>query len=556
MNGHEVVIGTAMMLIGANSRTVSAAVDAKMADVNASLPPDIRATAVYNRTKLVDATIHTVSMNLIEGAVLVIAVLFLLLGNFRAALITALAIPLAMLATASGMLWSRVSGNLMSLGAIDFGIIVDGSVIIVENCLRLLAGRQRELGRPLTLAERLETVFRASTQVRSATAFGEAIIIIVYVPILALTGIEGKMFRPMALTVIFALVAAFVLSLTFVPAAVALLVRGKVRENENPLIQQAARFYEPLLRRAVRGRWVAVPLAVLAFAGSIFLFTQLGQEFIPELDEQDIDVQTTRLASASLTASLATQQDIEQTLVKLPEVERVFSKIGTAEIAADPMPMSQADTYVMLKPRSQWPNPKLPKDELIDRIAAVLKPVPGTNYEYTQPIQDRFNDLLAGTKGDVAVKVFGDDFDLMKKPANEIAAILRGIRGAADVKVEAVAGLPLMTVTPRVTDLGRYGLDVTDVQDVVATALGGQEAGVIQEGDRTFPLVVRLPNSMHDDVRGLKELPVPLRPGRPPEGGDALASAAAFSASGAAPRGVRLHSADAGGRHPGAGRAQ
>lgn len=522
LNGHECVIGTAMMLIGANSRTVSAAVSAKMAGVNRSLPPDILTVGLYNRTKLVDATIHTVTHNLAEGAILVIVILFLLLGSFRAALICALAIPLSMLATATGMLASHVSGNLMSLGAIDFGIIVDGSVIIVENCLRLLAERQRELKRKLTPPERLEVVFHASKQVRGATAFGEAIIITVYLPILALSGIEGKMFHPMALTVIFALLAAFVLSLTFIPAMVALCIGGRVSERENVVVRWAKSGYAPLLDWAVRARWIVAPLAVLAFAASLLLFGRLGQEFIPTLDEQDLDVQTYRVPSAGLTASQQIQEDMEETIDKLPQVALVFSKTGTAEVAADPMPMSRSDTYVMLKPRSMWPDPRLPKEKLIQQLQAALAAVPGVNYEYTQPIQDRFNDLLAGTRGDVAVKLFGYDYEATEKPADQIAKILRGIPGSADVTAQDVDGLPLMTVKPDPVALSRYGLDVADVQDVVATALGGRDAGFIQEGDRRFPLVIRLSERMREDAQTLGNLPIPLPPDRPSAADNAL----------------------------------
>ena len=510
LNGHECVIGTAMMLIGANSRTVAAAVNAKMPDVNRSLPPDILATSLYNRTRLVDATIYTVTHNLAAGAILVIVILFVLLGDLRAALICALAIPLSMLMTATGMVQSGVSGNLMSLGAIDFGIIVDGSVIIVENCLRLLAERQHELKRKLTPSERLDVVFHGSKQVRSATAFGEAIIITVYLPVLALTGIEGKMFHPMALTVIFALAAAFVLSLTFVPAMVALAIRGRVKETENFLVRWSKAAYEPVLDWALRGRWIVVPLAVIAFGGSLLLFRHLGQEFIPTLDEQDIDIQTYRVPSAGLTASQAMQQQMEEVVGKFPEVTAVFSKTGTAEVAADPMPPSRSDTYVMVKPRSQWPDPRLPKEKLIEQLQAALLSVPGTNFEYTQPIQDRFNDLLAGTKGDVAVKVFGYDLDATEKPAGQIIKILGSIPGAADVQAQDVDGLPLLTVKPDAAALSRYGLDVSDVQDVVATALGGRDAGFIQEGDRRFPLVVRLPERLREDVETLGGLPIPL----------------------------------------------
>ena len=528
-NGHEAVLGTVMMLTGANSRTVAAAVDARMPEINRTLPPDVRAKTVYDRSKLVKSTIGTVEKNLSEGAFLVIVVLFALLGNFRAALVTALAIPLSMLVTATGMVQAKISGNLLSLGAIDFGIIVDGSVIIVENCLRMLAHKQHELGRKLNLAERMETVFQASKQVRSATAFGEIIIITVYLPVLALTGVEGKMFRPMAMTVILALIAAFILSLTFIPAMVALVMRGTVREEENVLIRLAKHAYEPLLRRAIRGRWIVVPMAVLALAASVLLFRRLGQEFVPTLDEQDMDVQTTRPPSTSLTDSLAMQFDMEQTLGKMPEVSTVFSKTGTAEVAADPMPPSRADTYVILKPRDQWPDPHLTRGELIERLDKALAVVPGTNFEYTQPIQDRFNDLLAGTKGDVAVKVYGEDFDAMQKAAREIARVLVGVAGAADVKTEQTQGLPLMTITPDAEALGRYGLNVADVQDLVSTAIGGQEVGTIQEGDRKFPVVVRLPETLRQDIDALGNLPIPLP--RQPSEGAVIATASSLDAA-------------------------
>jgi cobalt-zinc-cadmium resistance protein CzcA len=524
LNGHEVVIGTVLMLIGANSRTVSEAVDVKMVDVNRTLPPGIHATTIYNRKKLVDSTIHTVGSNLGEGAILVVVILLVLLGNIRAAIITALAIPLSMLITAFGMVQSKVSGNLMSLGAIDFGIIVDGSVIIVENCLRVLAERQRELGRILTREERLETVFTASKQVRSATAFGEAIIIIVYLPILALTGVEGKMFHPMALTVIFALIAAFILSLTFIPAMVALCIGGKVQEKENIIVHAAKKAYEPLLRWAVRGRWVVVPLAILAFGASLLLFLQLGQEFIPTLDEQDVNILTTRIPSSSLVTSLQTQSEIETKLKLMPEVELVFSKIGTAEMASDPMPISSADTLVMLKPRPQWPNPHLSKADLVKRMEEIMATVPGVNSEFSQPIQDRFNDLLAGTKGDIAVKVFGEDFDSMRKPVASIVKILQSIKGAQDVHAEQTRGLPLMNVKPDSAALSRHGLDVSDVQDIVATAIGGKEAGVILEGDRKFALVVRLPEAIRQDLNMLRNLPIPLRNAQKDAGDPAVAA--------------------------------
>ena len=509
-HGHEVVIGTTLMLIGANSRTVAAAVDAKMTSVNRSLPPDIRAETVYNRTKLVQSTIATVGRNLAEGAILVIVVLFLMLGNIPAAFITALAIPLSMLMTATGMVATRISGNLMSLGAIDFGIIVDGAVIVVENCLRQLAEKQQEAGRRLTLGERLDVVFRASKQVRSATAFGEAIIITVYLPILALTGIEGKMFHPMALTVIFALVAAFILSLTFIPALVAIGVRGRVHEGDNLLLRAAKRVYEPVLRVAVRGRWLVVGGALAAFAASVGLFFHLGEEFTPTLDEQDILVSAARVTGTSLTDCQEMQFDVERAASKLPEVALVFSKTGTAEVASDPMPPNFTDTFVMLKPRSEWPDPKLPKDELLKRLDAVLQAAPGTNYSYSQPIQMRFNELLAGVRGDVAIKLYGDDFDALEKPVDEIRKALVAVSGAADVKAEEVEGLPLLSIEPRREALARYGLSIADVQAAVGAAIGGRQAGQIQEGDRRFDLVVRLPDALRSDLEKIANLPIPL----------------------------------------------
>jgi len=519
-NGHEVVVGTALMLVGANSRTVAAAVETKIKEINGderhagSLPPDVRAKTVYNRTKLVNATVGTVERNLSEGAILVVVVLFLMLGSFRAAFVTALAIPLSMLLTVTGMVHWKVSGNLMSLGAIDFGLIVDGAVIIVENCLRHLAGRQHDLGRTLTLAERLETVAASAKEMVRPSVYGQAIIIVVYVPILALTGTEGKMFKPMALTVILALVAAFVLSLTVIPALVALLIRGRVSERENVIVRAAKWGYAPLLRWSIRGRWVVAPVAVLAFAASIWLFTRLGQEFVPTLDEQDIAIETRRIPSTSLTAAQEIQFDIERTISRLPQVAFVYSKTGTAEVASDPMPQGQTDTFVIFKPRKEWPDPKLPKSELIEQLETELAKVPGSNYEFSQPIEMRFNELIAGVKGDVAIKVFGDDLDALARPVAEIAKAIQSIPGAADVKVEETEGLPVLNIEPDRQAIGRYGLNVADVQDVVATALGGREAGQLQEGDRRFDLIVRLPDAIRGDVHALENLPVPLRRGQ------------------------------------------
>jgi len=509
-DGHEVVVGTALMLIGSNSRTVAAAVHEQMEVINRTLPPGTRARTVLNRTALVDATIRTVERNLLEGAVLVIVILFVLLGHLRAALITALAIPLSMLLTAIGMVQTKTSGNLMSLGAIDFGLIVDGAVIIVENCLRMLAERQHQLGRTLTVKERLSVVFEASKQVRSATAFGEAIIITVYVPILFLTGVEGKMFRPMALTVIFALGAAFVLSLTFIPAMVALCVTGKVVEHENFLIRGAKWIYEPILRIAVRARVVVTVIAVVTFIGSLLLFRQLGQEFVPTLSELDFAVHAIRIPSTSLTQSSQMQFDVERILKAQPEVAFVFSKTGTAEMASDPMPPNVSDTFVILKSHEQWPRPDDTKENVRERIEKALEDLPGNNYEFTQPIQMRFNELIAGVRGDVAVKVFGDDFDVLLPAAEKIGSVLRSTPGAADTRVEQITGLPTLSVDTDRKAIARYGLSVADVQDVVSIAVGGREAGMLFQGDRRFDIVVRLPEEFRRNLHTLENLPIPL----------------------------------------------
>jgi cobalt-zinc-cadmium resistance protein CzcA len=515
-DGEEVVVGTALMLLGANSRTVAAAVDARLDEVRRSLPPDVRAKTVLDRSRLVDATIRTVATNLAEGAILVVVVLFLLLGNLRAALITALAIPLSMLLTAIGMVQTRTSGNLMSLGAIDFGLIVDGAVIVVENCLRRLAERQGELGRPLRPAERVEVVFAASTQVRSATAFGEAIIIIVYVPLLMLSGVEGKMFAPMARTVIFALIAAFLLSLTFVPAMVALCIRGRVREGENPALALAKRGYEPVVRWALRRRGLVLAAAVVLCGGAGFLFRGLGQEFVPTLAELDIVVQAFRIPSTSLTASTEMQRVLERRIREFPEVAFVFSRTGTAEMASDPMGPYISDTFVILKSRDDWPDPAETKEAVRARIEAAMLEIPGNSYEFTQPIQMRFNELIAGVRGDVAVKVFGDEFEELLPAAERIADVLRGIPGSTDTSVEPIAGAPVIDVDVDRDAISRYGLAVADVHEAVAVAVGGREAGQVFQGDRRFDVVVRLTEEFRTDPVVLETLPIPLSHADPP----------------------------------------
>ena len=509
-NGEEVVLGTAMMLMGANSRTVAQAVATRLAAVQHTLPPDVVATPVLDRSQLVDAVIRTVATNLVEGAVLVIAVLFLLLGNLRAALITALAIPLSMLLTAIGMVETHTTGNLMSLGAIDFGLIVDGAVIIVENCLRVLTERRRELGRPLSVTERLAAVREASTQVRGATAFGEAIIILVYIPLLFLTGVEGRMFQPMALTVIFALVAAFVLSLTFVPAMVAIWVREPQREHVNPLLALITRAYVPTVRWTLRLRWLVVGGAVGVCLAALWLFGRLGQEFIPTLSELDLLVHAARIPGTGVEQSTRMQRDLERALPAFPEVALVFSRTGTAEMATDPMPPYLSDTFVILRPRADWPRPDDTKEDVRERIAAVLDRIPGNRYEYTQPIQMRFNELLAGVRGDLAVKVFGDEFPVLQPVADAIAAQLATIPGAADVRVEPIGGAPVLSVDVDRGAIARYGLTVADVHAVVAAGVGGHRAGQLFEGDRRFDIVVRLPEAARQDLDVLERLPVTL----------------------------------------------
>ena len=509
-NGHEVVVGTAMMLKGENSRTVSKAVDEKLIEVNTSLPEGVKAKTVLNRTKLVDATIATVQKNLGEGALLVIVILFALLGNIRAALITALVIPITMMMTASGMLKAGLSANLMSMGALDFGLIVDGAVIVTENCLRRLAERQHREKRLLTLSERMEEVMAASRQMIQPAVFGQAIIITVYLPLLTFTGVEGKMFEPMAMTVIIALVAAFVLSITFVPAMIALCIRGKVEEKEGLLIAKSKSVYAPVLERAIANPRLVIIAATAFFLFSLLVGSRLGQEFIPSLDEKDIAMHAMRIPSTGISESTAMQLEVERVVSALPEVAFVFSKTGTAEMAADPMPPNVSDNFIILKPREEWPDADMTKTAFVDKLQDAVAKVPGNNYEFTQPIQMRFNELISGVRSDVAVKVYGDDFEVMNQTANKIAGVLRGIDGAADVKVEQTTGLPMLDVDLNKNAIARYGLSVADVLDLVSVAIGGREAGLIFEGDKRFPIIVRLPDAVREDIQSLENLPVPV----------------------------------------------
>jgi cobalt-zinc-cadmium resistance protein CzcA len=514
MNGREVVLGTVFMLIGENSREVAQAVGQKLSDIQRSLPAGIEVRAVYDRTRLVDKTLETIQKNLIEGALLVIVVLFVLLGNLRAALITALVIPLAMLATVTGMVENQVSANLMSLGALDFGLIVDGAVIIVENCIRRLAEAQQYRDSPLSLRERLETVYESTNEVVRPSLFGVAIITAVYFPLFALTGVEGKMFEPMAITVVMALIAALVLSLTFVPAAVAILLTGKITEKHNPVMQWASDRYAPLLGWAIQSRRTVISLAAGLVLVCLLIATRMGSEFVPSLDEGDVALHAMRIPDTSLTQAVSMQGALEDEIRKLPEVERVLAKIGTAEVATDPMPPSVADTYVILKDRDEWPDPRKPKAQFVEELEQALSKVPGNNYEFTQPIQMRFNELISGVRSDLAIKIYGDDLDVLTAQAERIERILAEIPGAADVKTEQISGLPIMSVVPKRDMLARYGLSVTDVQEVVTTYFGGANTGTLYEGDRRYDIVVRLPEALRSDVTTVGQITIAL-----PDGG-------------------------------------
>lgn len=509
-NGNEIVLGTVMMLMGENSRDVAQRAAARLDIVNDSLPEGVMAKAVYDRTALVDRTIKTVEKNLAEGALLVVVVLFLLLGNLRAALITAAVIPIAMLMTITGMVENKVSGNLMSLGALDFGLIVDGAVIIIENCLRRFGMAQHEKGRLLSKDERFSLAASATVEVIKPSIFGILIITIVYIPIFALTGVEGKMFHPMAFTVVAALLSALLLSLTFVPAAVAIFVKGKVEEKDSFIIRGAKKGYEPLLKFSLRFPSFVVLVALLLVGVSLFTASRMGAEFIPSLDEGDIALHAMRIPSTSLTQSVEMQDAVEKRLLEFTEVREVFSKIGTPEVATDPMPPNVADTFVMLKKRDEWPDPTKPKAELVKEMEEALFEIPGNNYEFTQPIQMRFNELISGVRSDLAVKVYGDDLDELNKAASNIEKIVKAVLGAADVRTEQTSGLPVLSIIPDRRKLDLYGLNVADVQEIIQTAMGGREAGQVFEGDRRFDLIVRLPETLREDISTLENLPIPL----------------------------------------------
>ncbi len=516
-NGEETVLGTAMMLIGENSRVVAKAMADKLIEVQKSLPAGVIVEPVYDRTNLVDKTIATVQKNLFEGAVLVIVILLLLLGNITGALITAMVIPLSMLFAITGMVGNRVSGNLMSLGAIDFGLIVDGAVIVVENCLRQLGMAQHKHGRLLTLSERLEVVTSATKEVFSPAVFGILIIMLVYLPLFALSGVEGKMFQPMAFTVIAALIGALIFAVTFVPAAIAVFVRGKVDESENAVMRGVKKIYKPLLNLSLKLPWLMVSIATVLVLVLGFKVKNMGAEFLPQLDEGDIAMHALRITGTGIEQSVQMQKQLEQALLAQPEIANVFSKIGTADVASDPMPPNVADTFLMLKPSEQWPNPSLSKDALVQQIRHRVNEVPGNNYEFTQPIEMRFNELIAGVRADVALRIYGDDLAILKQFGEKATGLMRNITGATDVRLEQMEGLPTLSVTPMRDHMALLGLTVNDIQQTLAAAVGGVQTGLIYEGDKRFSLLVRLDKRWSDDVSALARLPIALPQSSNPE---------------------------------------
>ncbi|MFH0825589.1 MAG: CusA/CzcA family heavy metal efflux RND transporter, partial [Pseudomonadota bacterium] len=510
-DGEETVLGTVFMLMGENSRVVAQRAGQKLKEINRYLPEGVIARVVYDRTSLVDRTIDTVSKSLTEGAVLVITILFLFLGNIRAAFITALVIPLSMLFTATGMAINKLSANLMSLGAIDFGIIVDGAVVIIENCTRKLNEAQEEHGRTLNEEQRIDIIWKASQEVRKPMLFGELIIIIVYFPILALSGVEGKMFTPMALTVLLALTGALVLSFTFVPSAVAIFLSRGLSHGENYVTRGTKRLYRPVLTLVLNYRKLVVVAAAVVVVISVLAANRMGSEFIPTLDEGDVAVHSSRIPDTSLTQTIELQSLVEKNLLlKFPQVAMVFGKVGTSEIATEPHPPGTGENAIILKPRGEWPDPNVPKADLVKQIEEEVNRIPGSNSEFSQPIRMRFNHLLAGVFADVAVKVFGDEMEVMLHKAEEIAELVKKVPGAMHVKVEQVTGLPMLTVQMKREEMARYGLNVSDVQEIVEMAVGGKTAGLVFEGDKRFDVVVRLPEDLRTDPAALRELPIPL----------------------------------------------
>lgn len=510
-NGQETVIATAMMLAGENSREVALNATARLKEIEKSLPQGITLDVVYNRTTLVEKAIATVQKNLIEGALLVIAVLFLLLGNIRAALITAAVIPLAMLGTITGMVRTGVSANLMSLGALDFGLIVDGAVIIVENTTRRLSQAQSQLKSGyLTKKERLNIVFDATNEVIRPSLFGVLIITLVYIPLFSLTGVEGKMFHPMAATVVMALLTALVLSITLVPAMIALFMTGQIKEKENVAMVKSQQGYKKALQWALAFPRLVMTGAITLVLCCVYLATTLGSEFIPQLKEGDIALHAMRTPGTGIEQAVAMQTQLEKEIRLIPEVKTVFSKIGTAEVATDPMPPNVADTFVMLKPKEQWPNPSLTQNQVSEKIEQAIAHLPGNNYEFTQPIQMRFNELISGVRSDLAIKIYGDDLEILLQQAQAVLSQIQTLPGAADARIEQVTGLPMLSIVPDKVALAQYGLNLSQIQSVLAAAISGTQAGLIFEGDRRFDIVLRLPEILRNDINELNNLPIVL----------------------------------------------
>ncbi|MBA3668652.1 MAG: CusA/CzcA family heavy metal efflux RND transporter [Sphingomonas sp.] len=510
IGGHETVIGTVLMLAGGNSRIVAKDAAERLRGASRSLPPGVKVTIVYDRSTLVDATISTVQKNLAEGALLVTAMLFWLLGNIRAAIIAALVIPLSFLMMATGMNQFGISGNLMSLGALDFGLIVDGSIIIIENCLGRLSLRQHAVGRTLKLPERLHEVLEASREMVRPTIFGQAIILLVFVPLLTFTGVEGKMFTPMATTLMLALIGAFALSLTFVPAMVAILIQGRVAEKEVRAIEWTKKHYEPLLGKVIAKPWPLIGAGIGTFVVALLIFLTLGREFIPTLNEGDIGGQIVSVPSTSLPEKMRMEMQAERLISQMPEVAFAYSKTGTTEVGSDPQGLNNSDIFIIMKPRSQWPDGSVTKDQIIRKVEDRVEVLIGNAYDFSQPIQNRFEELLAGVRGAVAVKVFGSDLGQLNRIAQQISGVITAVPGSADVRVEQIAGSPTLDVQLDRNAIATYGLSVADVSDTIGAALGGREAGLVFEGERRFPIAVRMPSATRNDLDSIGALPVML----------------------------------------------
>ena len=513
LNGEEAIVCWVMMLSGANSRVVAQQAEEKLKEIQKKLPEGIVVRTVYNRSELVNHTLGTVEKNLSEGAILVVVVLLALIGNWRAALIVAAAIPLSMLFALTGMVRFGISGNLMSLGAMDFGLIVDGAVVIVENIVRQLGLTQRQLGRRLTVEERLHTILSASNQVGRPMVFGVIIITIVYVPILALAGIEGKMFKPMALTVIFALIGALLLSLTVVPVLCSFCLGGSIQEGDNGLIRAAKKIYEPTLQWALGHRWGVLLIAVALFAASVFEFRRLGAEFVPQLDEGSTVLILTGPASVGIDTSLAQQKKAEAALLKeFPEITHIYSRIGTAQVQTDPMGPNLSDTFIFFLPQEKWRKMHghtLTKDELTEAMSKTIQAnTPGLSPAVTQPIEMRFNELLEGARADIAVKIFGQDLAVLEKAQTDARAVLETIPGTGDVEFDAFGKAPVLEITLNRTNMTRYNVHASEVNKVVVAALGGANVGTFIEGNRRFDIVVRMPEDLRAKIENLDRLPL------------------------------------------------